>query len=183
MPRSYLSKHFSRHAMSRRTAYDGKPYTYNEFVEHYGKKDAPLIWAEARQRLIWAEAEPAADDGRMLPHRRTAYDGQPYTYQEFVHHYGEKAAPRIWQEATERFVFDIDGNIVRGVYINADGAYSTDEDDEFYVAKGGAGTALNAITGAPQAFSGQSNTDLFSSRSASARAEQPVSTPSAHEQV
>ena len=64
-----------------RIAWDGQPYTQEQFCEYYGA-DGNAWWRSAR---------------RMAEERRIAWDGQPYTQQQFCEFYGDVA--NAWWEA------------------------------------------------------------------------------------
>lgn len=64
----------------RRVAKDGKPYTYTEFLFHYGEERGPKEWHEAQPQV----------------QRRLAEDGGAYSLEEFVRHYGEESGRHRW---------------------------------------------------------------------------------------
>merc|ERR1711939_49033 len=62
-------------------ARDGKWYTWNAFVDHYGRDRAAVMWEEAKAR-------PYHTSRNVESELRQARDGKFYTWDEFLRNYG-----------------------------------------------------------------------------------------------
>jgi len=79
---------------------DGVAYTKAQFVEHYGEKKAEKIFAAAEKTAAAPEAK-ANGKARGLKAKKVVdkTDGVAYTKAQFVEHYGEKKAEKIFAAA------------------------------------------------------------------------------------
>ena len=77
----------------RRIADDGRAYTFQEFLDHYGECTGTVKW------------NTASDDGHLAgEERRIANDGRAYTFHEFLDHYGD---PNRGRQRRRDYVFEI----------------------------------------------------------------------------
>jgi len=76
-----------------RQAHDGKWYTWDAFVQHYGRVKAQAMWKEANMQVDHTRSRSEK------PEQRQARDGQCYTWAQFVDYYGRNKARIMWNEA------------------------------------------------------------------------------------
>ena len=85
---------------AKRFAHDGKLYTREEFLDHYGSVDGEQHWRSAGADPLRCSVshsgvvEPAGED-----EKRVAPDGRQYNRTEFLEYYGSYDGPRFWNQA------------------------------------------------------------------------------------
>ena len=77
--------------------HDARGYTFDAFVQQYGEAGR-LLWVGAPLATA-AAAAAASQSGFFVTEWRLAYDGQPYSWADFIQHYGVTAGPRFWESA------------------------------------------------------------------------------------
>ena len=85
---------------AKRSAHDGKLYTREEFLDHYGPVVGEQQWRSAGADPLRCSVshsgvvEPAGED-----EKRVAPDGRQYNRTEFLDYYGPYDGPRFWDQA------------------------------------------------------------------------------------
>ena len=87
---------------SRRRGLDGQEYTYAQFKEWYGEEFAMERWRAVDTPDGATQPVAAAPTGNAqsfvaMQSRRPGWDGQEYTYAQFVEWYGEDLAIERWR--------------------------------------------------------------------------------------
>ena len=89
---------------SRRRGWDGQDYTYHQFMEWYGEESAMECWRAVDTPDGATQPVAAAPTGNALSFvamqlLRPGWDGQDYTYAQFMEWYGEELANERWRVA------------------------------------------------------------------------------------
>ena len=101
-----------------RLLFEGEAYTYEEYLEYYGdERVASHLWSRRMLGLpLPGDVPQLADNGQrvlLMPWRfthREAWDGQTYSYDEYVEYYGRESAARIWETVPEYVQFVVESD-------------------------------------------------------------------------